>query len=585
MTNPKVFLGINLKMDPSVALVSDGNVLAFSEEERHLRLKHAEGIYPSRALRYCLDVAGVRLEDVEAVGINWNLEAYNDGTMRAFYDSMDTSYPVDNATRIWQNRSISSRDPDGYRESHEIEWRRMYGDVKFPKIYGMPHHYVHAFQAYMQSPFNESICLTIDGSGDQNCTVLWKCSEGQITPIKSFEMPHSLGWFYAAFTEYLGFDAYDGEYKVMGLAAYGESDSELKSKVSMVVSSTDDEVGYRLDPSYIHYGNHAYSGRFTDKLVELFARAPRRMDEEIDQWHKNLAFAVQETLEDAATRLVCWAVRETGIRNLCISGGVGLNVKMNSKLFQLPEIDDVFAHPLCSDSGAAAGAALAACYDLTGAKPERLTSLALGYEETPEQIERTLKLCRVDYEKPPDICGAAADELAKGRIVGWFQGRMESGPRALGQRSILADPRSVESRDKVNAIIKFREDWRPFCPSIIAESMPDYFVKYTEAPFMIISFEATDKLTEDAPAIVHVDGTSRVQMVHKEASPRFYKLLKTFQERTGVPVVLNTSFNVQGEPIVCTVKDALRTFWATGLEVLVLEDFLLRKPVLDAQQA
>lgn len=572
-------------MDPSVALVRDGKVLAFSEEERHIRLKHAEGVYPARALRYCLDTAGVSIEDVEAVGIAWNLEAFNDGTMQAFYDSMSSEHPVDKDTLAWQNRSIASRNSDVYRESHEFEWRRMFGDLRFPRIYGLPHHYVHAFQAFMQSPFEEAICLTLDGSGDQHCTVLWRCSGDQITPLKSFEMPHSLGWFYAAFTEYLGFDAYDGEYKVMGLAAYGEYDPEIKSKVSEVLSAGSDGVEYRVDTRYIHGGPHTYSGRFTDTLVDLLGRKPRRADEEILPWHKNLAFAVQECLEESAIRLVRWAIQETGINNLCIGGGVGLNVKMNSKLFQQPEVIDVFAHPLCSDSGAAAGAALAACYQIAGFPPEKLTSLALGYEEDLSQVEQTLDRCRIAYEKPADICEAVADELAQGRLVGWFQGRMEAGPRALGQRSILVDPRSTNNRDKVNAVIKYREDWRPFCPSIIAENMLDYFDNYSDAPFMIISFQANKKLTEDAPAIVHVDGTSRVQAVHRDANPTYYRLLEAFQRRTGVPVLLNTSFNVQGEPIVCTAMDALRTFWATGLEILALEGFLIRKPVLGSQQS
>jgi carbamoyltransferase len=578
-----VVLGINLMTDPAVAVVRDGRVLAYSEEERHVRIKHAANLYPAQALRYCLDVAGVPMDAVTAVAINWNLEAYTDGRMKAFYESLGTRYPIDENTRSWQTRNLRIRHVDVYRESHVAEWRRLFGAVRFPPIHAVPHHYVHAFHAYMESGFGEAVCLTVDGSGDQHCTVVWRCEGEKITPIREIVMPHSLGWVYAAFTEYLGFQAYDGEYKVMGLAAYGRSDAKLREQIGRIVSPAPDGVEYQVDPRYIHYGAHSYSARYTDRLVELFGRPPRRSDEEITGWHEDVAFAVQENLEETVIRLVRWAVEQTGLRKVCIGGGVGLNVKMNSRIFLLPEVEDVFAHPLCADSGAAAGVAIAACHQLTGARPKRLTTLALGPEESSETIEKTLTLARLVYERPANMCEAVAEELARGRIVGWFQGRMEAGPRALGQRSILADPRRAETRDKVNAIIKFREYWRPFCPSILAEAMPRYFDRYTDAPFMIIAFPANDRLRTDAPAIVHVDGTSRVQTVNRDDNPLYHALLCAFERRTGLPVLLNTSFNVKGEPIVCTVVDALRTFWSTGLEILAIGDFLVRKPGLGTQ--
>jgi carbamoyltransferase len=391
-------------------------------------------------------------------------------------------------------------------------------------------------------------------------------------------MPHSLGWFYAAFTEYLGFDAYDGEYKVMGLAAYGGPNREIAERVSRVLRPAPDGIGYELETAYIHDGPHAYSGRFTDHLSELLGRPPRASAQAIDDWHRDLAYAVQDALEQAVVRLARWAVRTTGIRRLCLSGGVAQNVKLNSRLLRLEEVDDVFAHPLCADSGSAAGAALAACFRATGERPERLTTLALGPEESEAEIEAALRLAHLDYERPEDPCDAVAAELAEGRIVGWFQGRMEAGPRALGQRSILADPRRVESRDRVNAIIKFREDWRPFCPSILAEAQSKYLVARSATPFMIVAVEATPALRTDAPAVVHVDGSVRPQTVAQQVLPRYHRLLAAFERRTGVPVLLNTSFNVKGEPIVCTITDALRTFWSTGLDVLAAGDFIVRKP-------
>lgn len=258
-------------------------------------------------------------------------------------------------------------------------------------------------------------------------------------------------------------------------------------------------------------------------------------------------------------------------------GGVGLNVKMNSKLFSLDCVHDLFAQPLCSDGGAAAGAALGACWQLSGKPPEPLHTLAIGPEETDEAIQHVLDRCLIQYTRVDHVVDAVADELAKGHIVGWFQGRMEAGPRALGQRSILADPRKADMRDRVNAAIKFREYWRPFCPSMPAEDAGKYLKSHTNAPFMNVAFEASEILASEASAIVHVDGTVRVQLVHREVLPLFHDLLRAFERRTGVAVLLNTSFNVKGEPIVCTFSDALRTFFSTGLEVLVAGHFLIRK--------
>jgi len=576
------FLGIfEGHSDPAVAVVRDGKVLAYSEEERHLRYKHAHGLYPNRALKYCLDVAGVKLEEIAAVGVNWNMAAYGDGRMRKFYDQVNAEFPmVDDKTKGWQNAMLRRFNADFMKSHHESAWRRLFGDVAFPKLHGVAHHYTHALHACFQSRFDRSICITVDGSGDEHCTVVWVHEGDKITPLREIKIPHSLGWVYAAFTEYLGFKAYDGEYKVMGLAAFGRPNAELRAKVDRIVMPAADGVGYVVDPTYVHYGTHQYSDRYTDKLIELIGRKPRLDHEEITKWHEDLAFAVQENLEDSVERLVKWAVKETGIKKVCISGGVGLNIKMNSRIFQLPEVEDVYANPLCSDGGAAVGAALAACFEQTGARPEPCTHLALGFEEKNEDIEKMLKLAHLEYERPADLAEAVAAELANGRIVGWFQGRMEAGPRALGHRSILADPRKVENRDKVNAIIKFREYWRPFCPSMLKEAADRYFAEWTDAPFMILSFPANDKLKADAPAIVHVDGTSRVQLVDKAVSPRYHALIAAFEKKTGVPVLLNTSYNVKGEPIVCTAQDALRTFWATGLEILAVGDFLVRKPKL-----
>ena len=579
-SKPRYFLGIfEGGLDPAVALVENGKVIAFSEEERHIRFKHAPRMYPFRALHYCLDYANIKLSDVEAVAINLNLDAYTDGTLQDFFAQMRNQWPdIDDKSIQWQNALLKFYDRDSYVSRQHYHWRKAFGDIPFPAVCSYGHHYIHAFHAVRQSPFNSSVVLTIDGSGDQHCTTLWESKGDELELLREITMPNSLGWVYAAFTEYLGFDAYDGEYKVMGLAAFGKPDQELKAKVEKIVRPADDGIEYRVDPSFIHYGRHTYSERFTDKLVHLFDRPPRLSTEKLDAWHENIAYAVQEVLEESVTRLVQWAIKHTNNHRLCIGGGVALNVKMNTKLFELPEIHDVFAQPLCNDGGAAVGAALAVCVEKTGCKVKPLTNLALGHHESEAEIEKALRLANIDFETPQDICDATAKELARGRTVGWFQGRMEGGPRSLGQRSILADPRTIDSRDKVNGIIKFREYWRPFCPSMKAEAASRYFDRYTDAPYMIIAFRANEALKRDAPAIVHVDGTSRVQLVHKDVLPLYHRLLSKFEDHTGVPVLLNTSFNVKGEPIVCTIQDALRTFWATGLDILAAGGYLVRKP-------
>jgi len=563
--------------DPAVAVVRDGRLVAFAEEERFIRFKHAPRIYPIHALKYCLDEAGIRPDQVEAIGINWDLPAYTDGTMRAFFDDMAAAWPIDENTRRWQQSVLAYFNEDVTRRRHELNWWRAFGKLDLPPIVPIPHHFTHALHAYMQSRFDKALCVTIDGSGDRHCTVLWDCRGNEVRPIKEICMPHSLGWFYAAFTEYLGFKAYNDEYKVMGLAAYGREDAELMPKVAEVISIGEDSVEYRLEPKYIHYGPHTWSDRFTDDMIELFGRPMRLSHEPIEDWHKNLAFAVQHELEEAVCRLVDWGMKQTGAENLCIGGGVGLNVKMNSRLFSFGIVRDFFAQPLCNDGGAAAGAALGAYWKRIQKRPEPLATLALGPEISNDDIQSALERCHIQYERVEDVVDVVAEALANGAIVGWYQGRMEAGPRALGQRSILADPRSVEMRDRINERVKYREPWRPFCPSLPAEDAARYLREYTDAPYMNIAFSATDELLRDAPAIVHVDGSVRVQLVREESHPLFHRLLRAFERRTGVSVLLNTSFNLNGEPIVCSILDALRTFSSSGLDMLAAGDYIIRK--------
>jgi carbamoyltransferase len=574
----QIYIGIATgPYDPAVAAVSGGRLVAYAEEERFIRDKHAVGRYPDRALDYCLTAVGSRIDEVASVAVGWDCEAYSDGRMSAFYDQMAGQQTVDPATRAWQQATLDRFSVAGMRRYHHQNWRRRYGDLPFPPITSSPHHFTHAFQAAMESPYEKAVVFTADGSGDQHTTVVWAKEGRHLRPLREIHMPHSLGWFYAAFTEYLGFEAYDGEYKVMGLAAYGEPDAGLTQLVRDILRPAADGVEFRLDPTFIHRGEHTWSGRFTDRLVEHLGNLPRRPDEDVTCWHMNLAHAVQRELEDAAGRLLHWAVRETGFRNVCVGGGVGQNVKMNARLMELPGVADVFAHPLCADGGAAAGAALIACFRQTGLAPPPLTSVALGPEEDAKAIRRALDNAHVPYEEPTDLNATVSRDLVAGKIVGWCQGRMEAGPRALGNRSILADPRSVHMRDRVNEAVKHREFWRPFGPAMLAAAADRYLERFTDSRFMTMAFPASEALRRDAPAVVHSDGSSRVQLVHPGDGSRLHELLTAFADVAGVPVLLNTSFNIRGEPIVCTTEDALRTFWSTGLEVLVLGDVIIRK--------
>jgi carbamoyltransferase len=574
-----LFLGIfEGHFDPAVAIVRDGRVLAYAEEERFRRYKHAPRLYPDYALRWCLETAGCSIEDIAGVGINWNAPAFADGRMAAFFDSMARAWPLDAGTVAWQRGLLSRFTPQALTTHHERQWRRLFGERRFPPLMYFPHHEVHAFQSFRQSGFAEALVLTIDGSGDDACTVLWRGDTHGLTELRRIQMPHSLGWVYAAITEYLGFEAYDGEYKVMGLAAYGSPNQDLAERLRRVVYVADDGIEYRVAPEFIHYGPHSTSDRYTDHLPTLLGRPPFTKGDTHEAWHRDLAYETQALLEAHVERLVLWGVRETGLRHLCIGGGVGLNVKLNSRLFRHVELQDVFAHPLCSDGGAAHGVALMACAHAEGTAPERLDTVALGPAFAHADIVRALEIAKVPYTVPERLADTVAAELAAGRIVGWVDGRMEAGPRALGHRSILADPRHVDARDRVNAVIKYREMWRPFCPSMPAERASDYLVRHTRAPFMIIAFEANERMAREAPAVVHVDGTARVQLVDATLEPRYHALLTAFGARTGTPILLNTSFNVKGEPIVCTPFDALRTFWSTGLDLLVLGDCLIRKP-------
>lgn len=563
-------------VDPSAALVVDGEVTAFVEEERLLRNKHATGAFPVRAIDFVLKQGGLDLRDIDAIVQSWDCAKYADGRMRSHFDAVNARYPTDASDHAYQNRLLSLFQPERQRQVIQRALRRHFGDGPLPEIRFVNHHFAHACAAFYQSGLDEALVLTLDGSGEEVTTSWWRGDSGGLTLLHQVTVPHSLGWLYSAFTEYLGFEAYDGEYKVMGLAAYGEEDSDVGAKLRQIVWS-DGQGGYETAPLTLSRGPRQYSDFFPDRLPEFLGRPPRTTRQPIEKWHKDCAFTVQQTLERLVFEMVGYWTKRTGVRKLCISGGVGMNVKMNGNLFASGLVDDVFPHPLCSDTGQAIGGPLAVLAESGRLQSSRLRDLYLGPEYSDEEIRSVLVACKLPFTEEPAVEEKVAQLIADGRVVGWFQGRMEAGPRALGARSILADPRRIESRDRVNEVIKYRELWRPFCPSMTEAGAARYLERYTYAPFMIMTFRATERAVDEIPAVVHVDRTTRPQIVDSRSNPRYFGLLRAFEKLTGVPVLLNTSFNIKGEPIVCTPQDAIRTTFATGLDALAVGSFLVVK--------
>jgi carbamoyltransferase len=583
MTDRKTLtiLGVNFSgADPNAALVIDGKIAAAVEEERFIREKHASGRFPSRAVQYCLEVARRYGRSVDYVAFGWDCPMYSDGRMARFYASeVNGRYDVDEATQRWQAWMQQTFNAD--RVTSQIHACLVENGCErdaLPPVRFLSHHRTHAAGAYLLSGFEDAAVLTLDGSGEDVCTVLWTGRDGAVEEQARFPIPHSLGWYYAAITEFLGFQAYDGEYKVMGLAPYGRANVEVKAWLNKLLHIDAEAGSYALDPYYIHYGKHTYSGRYTDALVELMGVPPRTPETEPTENHKDIAYAAQEILEEIGVGLARRVTRTAGSRRVCLAGGTALNCKMSQRILDSEGIDDIFILPNAGDGGQALSAAVLLSYELTGRRPDRLRSVALGPSFSDDEIKQILNECLLDHTYEANVCERAAQDIACGKVVGWFQGAMEFGPRALGNRSILADPRHVASRDKVNAVVKYREYWRPFCPSLLAEAAPSYFVTTpSDAPFMAITLAVHADKKAEIPAVVHVDGTVRPQFVHQDTHPLYHELIRSFAALTNVPVLLNTSFNVKGEPIVCTPRDALRNFYSCGMDVLYLGSFRLAK--------
>ena len=554
-------------------LFQNGKLVAMVEEERFTRTKGASESIPTQSIAYCLRQGCIRLSDVAVVATGWDHSKYPEAMDRHMRSIPERGLDplADVAERIIHDKLS----PAVFQQALSVALRRMDPAAK-PKIVGYAHHLCHAASVHYMSGFEDSAILVLDGSGEELSTTTWGASGDQIEPLEQWTLPHSIGWFYAAVTEWLGFKAYSGEGKVMGLAAYGKPLPEVGRKLRTFLIP-DDRAGYRLDPTFVYYGPRNYSRKFTDKLVDLLGQ-PRRPESELSDYYIDVAYETQKLLEEVAATLARNLLAKTGRRNLCISGGVAMNCKMNGVLSNLDGVERVFINPASHDSGTAMGAALLAMRD-AGISPRQnvLEHAYWGPSFTDEQIESALSHCGLRYTRSDDIALEVAQRLSRGQIIGWFQGRSEFGARALGARSILANPQIADMKTIINARVKYREGFRPFAPSMIEEVKDKYMVDPKDSPFMILAYPFKEGFREQFPSIVHVDGSVRPQTVSRRSSPLYWDMIKKFGDLTGHPIVLNTSFNVRGEPIVGTPLDAVRCFFSTGMDALAIGSFLITK--------
>jgi carbamoyltransferase len=555
-------LGINYSQmhDSSACIVRDGELLFAVAEERLSRVKH-DARFPQLAIAACLEFAGVRAEQLDEVCFGWQTAGpvyRHDLKLYALGDWPISFMNVLNSTRHFLSM--------WHQKSGGTAFARRFGPTKARMRY-VDHHLAHAISAYGCSGLDEAAIVVMDGRGAWEATSMWRGRNGVVEHGLTIPFPDSVGLFYSTFTDYLGFAPNSDEWKVMGLAPYGQAGVKLDAFIDPDAS-----------PYHVHAKRLSSNGPGSFAGMTPLLGSPRRPEEEIDERHKNIAYAVQEYCEQAMLSVVRMAMERTSCRNLCLAGGVALNSKANGKILASGLVDKIFVQPAAADDGVAIGAALAPYLDAGGRLPNRAMRHAyLGSAFDDAVIEDALRTYKLRYARVDDPAALAAELLSKGKILGWFQGRMEFGPRALGNRSILADPRDPQMTEKVNSAVKFREWWRPFAPSIKREAARAFLESATDSPFMILTAQVRPEKRNVIPAVTHVDGSARPQTVEKEVNPLYWRLIDEFGKRSGVPVVMNTSFNLRGEAIVNTPTDAVRTFFSSGMDALILGSFLVGK--------
>lgn len=563
-------LGLHNMHDAAAALVRDGEVLAAAEEERFLRQKHVTAL-PIQAVRACLAEAGAGWQDLDQVAVPWKYWQIGRRVGLAL-GAMARSRDL---RRVKVRRSAERAKEWVELLCLDRHLRGAFGPGG-PKPVFLDHHLCHAASTFLVSPFEQAAILIVDGASESHTTLLAAGRGSQISPLKRVPLPHSLGQYYAAMTAYLGFVPDQDEYIVMGLAAYGEP--RYAGWLRSHVLSLHPDGRFELNTDVLDF-HLARAGVFSPRLLEGLG-ANRRADEEPTQRHRDVAASVQLVLEETLLHLGRELRRITKLDDLCLAGGVAFNCVANRRLRDELGFRRVFVQPAAGDAGAALGAAiwLSAHRDRTGGRREMRSAL-LGPGFTEAACRDALDAHGLAYEPLSEdaLCGRVAASLANGQLVCWFQGRMEWGPRALGNRSLLADPRREDMRELINSKVKHRQAFRPFAPAVLEERASEYFELPGPSPFMQFTAPIRPSAKGVIPAVTHVDGTARVQTVDRASNPRFRRLLEAFEQVTTVPVLLNTSFNV-GEPIVCSPEDAIRCFLRTKVEWLAIENFLVRQP-------
>ncbi len=584
--------------DSAACLIQNGKIVAAAQEERFTRKKHDAG-FPSHAAEYCLRQGGVGMRDVDYlvfydkpfVKFERLLETYLSYAPKGL-GSFLTAIPV------WIKEKLFLRNllEKAFRQVGSLEKKE-----NLPPLLFGEHHESHAAAAFFPSPYEEAVVLCMDGVGEWATTSAWVGRRNQLTPLWEIPFPHSIGLLYSAFTYYTGFKVNSGEYKVMGLAPYGEP-KYVKTILDNVVDVKPDGT-FRLNMDYFDYCTGL---RMTNnKFDAIFGGPPRRPESTLTQREMDLARSVQEVTEMVMLRLANSLHRETGIANLCLSGGVALNCVGNGRVLREGPFSGLWIQPAAGDAGSALGAALNVHYSylkqprVCQGPSDSMRGSYLGPRFSNEDIESRLQQLEARYERveDSDLYRRVAEYLAEGKVIGWLQGHMEFGPRALGGRSILGDPRSEKMQSVMNLKIKYRESFRPFAPSVLRERVSEYFEMDADSPYMLLVAPVAEKRRRavqpdqqklwgidllnvpksDIPAVTHVDYSARVQTVSPDTNPRYYQLLQEFERQTGCAVLINTSFNVRGEPIVCTPEDAYRCFMRTEMDVLVLENCLVLK--------
>jgi carbamoyltransferase len=583
--------------DSAAALLRDGEVVAAAQQERFTRKKHDPG-FPREAIQYCLAEAGIGLGDLEGV-------VFYDKPLIKFERLLETyiSYAPNGfrsfvaAMPIWLKEKLFLKETLK-REMAELNG----GDRKhLPRLFFAGHHQSHAASAFYFSPFERAAVLCLDGVGEWATTTAWQGHGRELKPLWEIDFPHSLGLLYSAFTYFTGFKVNSGEYKLMGLAPYGEPKYEqiIRDKIL----DLKEDGTFRLDMQYFNYCTGLTMTN--DRFAALFGGPPRKAESPVTQREMDLAASIQKVTEDVVLRLCRTLQKETGEENLCLAGGVALNCVANGRIVREGPFKRIWVQPAAGDAGGALGAASVIWHDYLKRErqvngKDRMSGSYLGPRYSADEVRQQLDAAGAVYEElsEADLMDRLAGILAEENVVGWVQGRMEFGPRALGGRSIIGDPRSAKMQSVMNLKIKYRESFRPFAPAVLAERVQDYFEHDRESPYMLIVAPVREHLRipltpeqqqlfgieklklkrSELPAITHVDYSARIQTVHEDTNPRFYRLLKAFEARTGCGVLVNTSFNVRGEPIVCTPADAYRCFMRTEMDYLVVENFLLAKP-------